>query len=130
MSRAYKDHKIYSCFALNLLVSKLNIDLYQDHLEEKIDRILSEHSGGISKEEIKHEIRSNHFMTNKVIERLVEDRLVTVEAKEGRYDVRITKEGVLHIRKYNEFFLSMYREQIEEHYQYSGMPHWARGKGR
>jgi len=43
---------------------------------------------------------------------------VTVEAKEGRYEVRITKEGVLYIRKYNEFFLSMYREQIEEHYQY------------
>ena len=32
MSRSYKDHKIYSCFALNLLVSKLNIDLYQDDL--------------------------------------------------------------------------------------------------
>jgi hypothetical protein len=24
----------------------------------------------------------------------------------------------------------MYREQIEEHYQYRGMPHWARGKER
>jgi len=130
MSRAYKDHKIYSCFALNLLVSKLDIDLYQDGLEDKIDRILKGHLGAVSKEEIKHEIRSNHFMTNKVIEKLVEDRLVTVEAKEGRYEVRITKEGVLYIRKYNEFFLSIYREQIEEHYQYRGMPHWARGKER
>ena len=69
-------------------------------------------------------------MTNKVIEKLVEDHLVTVEAKENRYEVRITKAGVLYIRKYNEFFLSMYREQIEEHYQYRGMPHWARGKER
>ena len=130
MSRSYKDHKIYSCFALNLLVSKLNIDLYQDELEGKIDRVLAEHPGGVSKEEIKHEIRSNHFMTNKVIEKLVEDHLVTVVAKEGRYEVGITKEGVLYIRKYNEFFVSMYREQIEEHYQYRGMPHWARGKER
>ena len=130
MSRSYKDHKIYSCFALNLLVSKLNIDLYQDGLEEKIDKVLAEHPDGVSKEEIKHEIRSNHFMTNKVIEKLVEDRLASVEAREGRYEVRITREGVLYIRKYNEFFLSMYREQIEEHYQYRGMPHWARGKER
>ncbi|MGD0818362.1 MAG: hypothetical protein ABR986_08210 [Methanomassiliicoccales archaeon] len=130
MSRSYKDHKIYSCFALNLLVSKLNIDLYQDGLEDKIDKVLAEHPDGVSKEEIKHEIRSNHFMTNKVIEKLVEDKLVTVEAKEGRYEVRITREGVLYIRKYNEFFLSMYREQIEEHYQYRGIPHWARGKDR
>ena len=130
MSRSYKDHKIYSCFALNLLVSKLNIDLYQDDLEGKIDKVLAENPGGVSKEEVKHEIRSNHFMTNKGIEKLVEDHLVTVEAKENRYEVRITKAGVLYIRKYNEFFLSMYREQIEEHYQYRGMPHWARGKER
>ena len=127
MSRSYKDHKIYSCFALNLLVSKLNIDLYQDELEGKIDRVLAEHPGGVSKEEIKHEIRSNHFMTNKVIEKLVEDHLVTVVAKEGRYEVGITKEGVLYIRKYNEFFLSIYKEQIQEHFRYRGLPHWARG---
>jgi predicted transcriptional regulator len=126
MSRSYKDHKIYSCFALNLLVSKLDIDLYQDKLEGKIDTILAEHPDGVSKEEIKHEIRSNHFMTNKVIEKLVEDKLVTVDAREGRYEVRITRAGVLYIRKYNEFFLSMYREQIEEHFQYRGVPHWAR----
>jgi predicted transcriptional regulator len=130
MSRSYKDHKIYSCFALNLLVSKLDIDLYQDGLEDKIDKVLADHPGGVSKEEIKHEIRSNHYMTNKVIEKLVEDGLVTVEARDGRYEVRITREGLLYIRKYNEFFLSMYREQIEEHYQYRGVPHWVRVKGR
>lgn len=125
MSKTYKDHKIYGCFTLNRLVSELGIDLYQDGLDDKIDSILGSSPRGISKEEIKHEIRSNHFMTNKVIEKLAEDGLVTVEQHEGRYEVRITKAGVLYIRKYNEFFLSIYREQIQEHYRYRRLPHWA-----
>lgn len=126
MSRAYKDHKIYCCFTLNRLVAELGIDLYQQDLESKLDRLLSENVGGVSKEEVKHEIRSNHFMTNKVIEKLVEDGLVTVENNDGRYQVRITRQGVLYIRKYNEFFLNIYAEQIRDHYRYRGLPHWAR----
>lgn len=127
MSRTYKDYKIYCCFTLNRLVSELGIDLYQPDLEKKIDAVLTANPGGISKEEIKHEIRSNHFMTNKVIEKLVEDGLIRIEIKEGRYEVSITRAGVLYIRKYNEFFLSIYKEQIQEHYRYRGLPHWARG---
>ncbi|MCG7844940.1 MAG: hypothetical protein MIO90_05870 [Methanomassiliicoccales archaeon] len=126
MSRAYKDHKIYCCFTLNRLVAELGIDLYQQDLESKLDRLLMENIGGISKEEVKHEIRSNHFMTNKVIEKLEEDGLVTVEKDEGRYQLRITRQGVLYIRKYNEFFLNIYAEQIRDHYRYRGLPHWAR----
>jgi|APHig6443717817_1056837.scaffolds.fasta_scaffold224499_2 predicted transcriptional regulator len=126
MSRAYKDHKIYCCFTLNRLVAELGIDLYQQDLESKLDRLLTERPHGVSKEEVKHEIRSNHFMTNKVIEKLVEDGLVTVDKEEGRYQVRITKTGVIYIRKYNEFFLSIYAEQIRDHYRYRGLPHWAR----
>ncbi len=126
MSRTYKDQKIYCCFVLNRLVSELGIDLYQPDLEQKIDQVLGSQQAGISKEEIKHEIRSNHFMTNKVIERLQEDGLVVVEHLENRYQVRITKAGVLYVRKYNEFFLSIYKEQIQEHFQYRGLPHWAR----
>ena len=126
MSRTYKDQKIYCCFVLNRLVSEIGIDLYQTDLEQKIDHLLGRQAG-ISKEEIKHEIRSNHFMTNKVIERLLEDRLVVVDRLDNRYQVRITGEGVLYARKYNEFFLSIYKEQIREHYQYRGLPHWARG---
>ena len=127
MSRTYKDHKIYCCFVLNRLVSELGIDLYQPDLEQKVEQVLDAQKDGISKEEIKHEIRSNHFMTNKVIERLQEDGLVVVEHLEGRYQVRITREGVLYVRKYNEFFLSIYKEQIQEHFRYRGLPHWARG---
>ena len=126
MSRTYKDQKIYCCFVLNRLVSELGIDLYQPDLEQKIDQVLGSQQAGISKEEIKHEIRSNHFMTNKVIERLQEDGLVVVEHLENRYQVRITRAGLLYVRKYNEFFLSIYKEQIQEHFQYRGLPHWAR----
>lgn len=131
MSKTYKDYKVYCCFTLNRLVSELGIDLYQQGLDLKIDAILeSKRDMGISKEEIKHEIRSNHFMTNKVIEKLEEDGLVKVEIREGHYQVSITKQGVIYIRKYNEFFLSIYKEQIEEHFQYRGLPHWARGPGK
>ena len=127
MPRTYKDHKIYGCLTLNRLVSELGIDLYQDDLEKKIDAVLISHPRGISKEEIKHEIRSNHYMTNKVLEKLQEDGLVKVEMRESRYEVSITREGVLYVRKYNEFFLTIYREQIQEHFRYRGLPHWVRG---
>jgi predicted transcriptional regulator len=130
MSRAYKDYKIYCCFTLNRLVGELGINLYQPDLESKLDRLLTDEVKGISKEEVKHEIRSNHFMTNKVIEKLVEDGLVTVDHVDNRYQVRITKAGVLYIRKYNEFFMNIYAEQIRDHYRYRGLPHWARAQDR
>ncbi len=129
MSRAYKDYKIYCCFTLNRLVAELGINLYQPELESKLDRILNDSVPGISKEEVKQEIRSNHYMTNKVIEKLTEDGLVTVDKRDGRYEVRITKRGVLYIRRYNEFFLNIYSEQIRDHYRYRGLPHWARDTG-
>jgi len=125
MTRVYKDHKVYCCFALNRLISELGIDIYQADLEERLDQILSD-PPTVSKEEIKHEIRSNHFMTNKVIEKLEEDGLVKVEKIDGKYRIRITKEGVIYARKYNQFFLNIYREQIRDHYRYGGVPHWAR----
>jgi predicted transcriptional regulator len=130
MARSYKDSKIYCCFTLNRLVSELGIDLYQTGLEDKLDQILVGDRPGVSKEEIKHEIRSNHFMTNKVIEQLEEDGLVRVVKCGPRYEIKITKAGVLYIRKYNEFFFNIYEEQIREHYRYRGLPHWAyRGDG-
>lgn len=131
MGRTYKDSKIYCCFTLNRLVSELGIDLSQPGLEDKLDQILAGDPPGISKEEIKHEIRSNHFMTNKVIEQLEQEGLVVVVKKDGRYEIRITKAGVLYVRKYNEFFLKIYEEQIRDHYRYRGLPHWAhRGDGQ
>lgn len=123
-SKVYKDYKIYCCFALNRLVGELNIDLYQDGLEEKIDGVLANSEAFLTKEDIKHEIRSNHYMTNKVIEKLAEDGFIEV-TKEGKiYKIKITKKGVLHVRMYNRFYKQIYDEQIREHYRYRGLPHW------
>ena len=122
-SRPYKDLVIYGCFVLNRLVADLGIDLYQENLEAKLETILPGQVG-ISKEEVKREIKSNHFMTERVLEALLKDAYVTVEQTEGHYRVRITKEGVLHIRKYNEFYRKIYQEQIRDHYRFTKAPFW------
>ena len=121
--RPYKDLVIYGCFVLNRLVADMGIDLYQDSLDAKLDMLLPRQTG-ISKEEVKREIKSNHFMTERVLEALVKEGHVAVEAHEGRYRVRITKEGVLHIRKYNEFYRKIYQEQIRDHYRFTKAPFW------
>lgn len=123
-SKVYKDYKIYCCFALNRLVGELDIDLYQVDLEEKLDDILEASSTYLTKEDIKHEIRSNHYMTNKVIDQLVEDGFVVVTKVEKSYRITITKKGVLHIRKYNTFYKQIYSDQIKEHYKFRELPHW------
>jgi predicted transcriptional regulator len=125
-SRPYKDLVIYGCFVLNRLVSQLDIDLYQAGLEGKLDRLLAERSSAMSKEEVKREIRSNHYMTNRVLAALVRDGLVTVVREEGRYRVSITREGVLHIRRYNAFYKKIYEEQIRDHYRFKPPPFWLR----
>ncbi len=125
-SRPYKDFVIYGCFVLNRLVAELDIDLHQEGLEAKIDAILAARGAGISKEEVKREIRSNHVMTNKVIEALAKDGLVVVTQEEGRYRIAITRAGVLHIRKYNEFYRRIYQEQIRDHYRFRPPPYWLR----
>lgn len=124
-SRPYKDLVIYGCFVLNRLVAEAGFDLYQEGLEGKLASLL-ENQQGISKEEVKREINSNHFMTERVLEALLRDRLVTVESSEGRYRVRITREGVLHIRRYNEFYRKIYQEQIRDHYRFGTPPFWLR----
>jgi len=125
-SRPYKDYVIYGCFVLNRLVAELGVDLYQTGLEEKLDRILTDRTASLSKEEVKLEIRSNHVMTNKVIEALEKDGLVAVTAGEGRYRISITRAGILHIRKYNEFYRRIYQEQIRDHYRFRSPPYWLR----
>ena len=124
-SRPYKDLVIYGCFVLNRLVADMGIDLYQDGLETKLEVLLPEQRG-MSKEEVKREIKSNHFMTDRVIEALQKESHVTVEVLEGRYRIRITREGVLHIRRYNEFYMKIYNEQIRDHYRFTKAPFWLR----
>ncbi len=122
--KRYKDSRIYSCFVLNRLVSEMGINLYQGGVEDKLDAILAEQSKPLSKEEIKHEIKSNHYMTEKVINSLLADELIRVEKEEGRYRVYITRKGVLHVRKFNDFYKELYREQIKDHYRFRAMPYW------
>ena len=124
-SRPYKDLVIYGCFVLNRLVADMRIDLYQDGLEAKLDSVLPTQEG-LSKEEVKREIKSNHFMTDRVIEALQEDGHVTVEVVDGHYRIRITRDGVLHIRRYNEFYRKIYDEQIRDHYRFTKAPFWLR----
>lgn len=126
ISKFYKDYKIYCCFALNKLVSTYNIDINQEGLEEKIDDILKKSDAVVTKADIRHEIRSNHTMTNKVLKSLEEEGLIEIIREEKRYNIKITKKGVLHIRKFNEFYMKIYESQIGDHYKYVGLPSWFR----
>lgn len=73
----------------------------------------------VTKADIRHEIRSNHNMTEKVLDALVEEGLVRVihDPAENRYRIMITREGVLHARRFNEFYAQLYEEQIRDHYK-------------
>jgi predicted transcriptional regulator len=122
--RKYKDYKIYSCFILNRLVSALGIDLYQKDLDEKISDILSSKVHGLTKADIRHEIRSNHNMTEKILKELEDEGFIEIEKLERKYKVKITAKGVLHIRKFNEFFIQIYEAQIRDHYKYRELPSW------
>ncbi len=126
--RRYKDYKIYCCFVLNRLVSEMGIDLNQEGLEGKIESLLSERAKPLSKEEIKHEIRSNHYMTEKVIQALEEDGFISITKEAGRYRISITGKGIIHVRKFNEFYREIYREQIRDHYRFRNMPYWFDGE--
>ena len=101
MGQLYKDYKVYACFALNRLAAELGTDIY-------------------------HEIRSNHYMTEKVISHLLGEGLAEMERAEGRYSVKITVKGLLHLRKFNELYIEMYDEFIRDHYRFSGAPLWLR----
>ncbi|HYS71797.1 MAG TPA: hypothetical protein VEM95_05180 [Thermoplasmata archaeon] len=122
MPRPYKDLIIYGCFVLNRLVSELGINLMQDALDTRLDDLLAAKPVFLTKEQVKREIRSNHYMTTKVVEYLVRDGYVRVEEREGHYRIFLTKEGVLHVRRYNEFYRRVYQEQIRDHYAYRPPP--------
>jgi len=126
MGQLYKDYKVYACFALNRLAAELNIDIYQPDLEAKLDVLFSRPVPGVSKEAIKHEIRSNHYMTEKVVTHLLSEGLAQMERVENRYSIKITLKGLLHLRKFNELYIEMYDEFIRDHYRFSAPPLWLR----
>jgi predicted transcriptional regulator len=128
MAKKYKSWELYMCLALNRLVMELDLDLYQEDLENKLDDILSKSNIKLPKSEISYEIKSNHQMTNKILTKLKEMGLIEIEFEDPSYNISITKEGVLYIRKYNEFYISMYEDIIRDHYKFRQIPAWFRVK--
>ena len=124
MAKKYKSWELYMCLALNRLIMGLDLDIYQDGLEDKLDTILATSEAKLPKSEISHEIKSNHQMTNKILNKLEEMGLIRIEFEDPSYSISITKEGVLYLRKYNEFYISMYEDIIKDHYKYRQIPAW------
>ena len=122
--RRYKSWELYVCIALNRLVQDLDLDLYQPDLEEKLDKVLEDRGHGLTKFEIGNEIKSNHHMTNKVLKHMEESDMVRVESEGRSYRIYITRDGVMHARKYNEFYMMMYRDFLLDHYKYKQLPAW------
>ena len=87
MVKKYKTWELYMCLALNRLVSELDIDLYQDNLEDKIEEILEERDVKVPKVEISYEIKSNHHMTNKILKKLEEMGLIQIEQDGRSYNI-------------------------------------------
>jgi len=126
MPKKYKSPELYMCLALNRLVIELDVDLYQDDLEDKLDEMLKNKRPTLPKSEISYEIKSNHQMTNKILGKLEDMGLIEIEFDGKTYSIAITREGVLYIRKFNEFYISMYEDIIRDHYRYRPMPGWFR----
>jgi predicted transcriptional regulator len=124
--RRYKDYRLYSCFVLNFLVSALGINLYQEGLEKHLDEILRDRPSGVTKDDIRHELQTNHKMTNKVLSYLEKEGYITIHFDGRRYDIRITKAGVLHVREFNRYYKAVYDAQIRDQYRYRGLPSWYR----
>ncbi|UCH89626.1 MAG: hypothetical protein JSV49_02975 [Thermoplasmata archaeon] len=124
MVKQYKTWEIYMCLTLNRLVMELDIDLYQEGLEDKLDEILDQSKPKVPKSEISYEIKSNYQMTNKILNKLKDMGLIEMEQDERSYNISITKKGVLYIRKHNEFYISMYEDIIRDHYKFRPIPSW------
>ena len=122
--KLYKGLEVYCCLALNRVASQLGIDLAQTDLEPKLDGILTERGRGVPKVDISYELRANHHMTNHVLDVLEQDGLIEVDREEREYRVKITRKGVLHLRKYNMFYSSIFKRYILDHYKYSQPPSW------
>jgi predicted transcriptional regulator len=124
--RHYKGYRIYAYIALARLFAELNLDLEQPDLGARVDETLLGSPGRVSKEEILHAIRSNSHMTEKVLDYLVAERFAVVLRDERGYDVRITAQGVRHLREYHRLYRELYARELREHYRYVPAPTWLR----
>lgn len=129
-ARKYKDMNLYSCIVLNLLASALEVDLSRMDPDNKLKSLLSDMEEGLSKSEIMHAIRSNHNMTQKILDHLQKEGFIEVKKGEKSYSVYPTMEGLKHVKEFNKFYASIYSKQIEDHYRYIGLPAWYRKYSR
>lgn len=109
-----------------MLAYAIHINIYQSNIEDKIENILKNVNSEVSKSDIRHEIRSNHKMTEKVLDELQKEGLVEIVELSKKTIIKITKKGVLHLAKWNRFYMELYREQLRDHYRYVGLPEWFR----
>ncbi len=122
--RPYRGYRVYAFIALTRLFHALDLDLDQrDLLVRAPERILGPPER-ISKEEILHAIRSNSHMTEKVIDHLVAEGWATLARDDRGYDIRITLDGVVHLRRFHTLYRQMYARELNGHYQYTGPPGW------
>jgi len=128
--RGYKNVQIYRCIILNKLAATLDINIEQAGLEGKVDAILDNRTSFVTKADIIHEMRSNYTMATKVLKGLEADGYITTDLEGKAYRVRITKSGILHVRKFNDFYKELYEDQIKDHYLYTGVPSWLRRQKR
>jgi hypothetical protein len=124
--RPYQGWRVYAFIALARLFHALDLDPVQPDLLDRAEERLEDGLPRISKEEVLHAIRSNTFMTEKVIGYLVDSGFATRQGDARGYDLRITVAGVDHFRRYRRFYLDVYSRELNGHYQYSGTPDWLR----
>jgi len=122
--RRYKSWELYSCLALNRLAGELDIDIYQENITQVLDSLFAGSVPSIPKVEISFEIKSNHQMTNKVLKKLESDGLVTIHKDDRVYNISITKDGVMYLRRFNAYFVHTYNDIIQDHYRYRQLPRW------
>jgi predicted transcriptional regulator len=126
-SKRYKDYRFYAFVVLNFITSTLDIHIFQKGLEGIITPIL-ENQDGVSKSSIMYEINSNHNMTNKVLDYLVEEKLIKIDTIGSEYKIIITKKGIFYLREYSRFYMELFKTEIAELYKYRAAPSWYRGK--
>ncbi len=110
---------------LNFIGATLDIHIFQKDLGGIIEPIL-ENQTGVSKSAIMYEINSNHNMTNKVLNYLQEEGLIVVKTTGGEYNIKITKKGVMYLREYSRFYISLFKKEISELYRFRAVPVWAK----
>ena len=122
-TKRYKDYRFYAFVVLNFIGSTLDIHIFQKELGNIIEPIL-EQQPGVSKSSIMYEINSNHNMTNKVLDYLEEEGLIEIFSEKGEYRIMITKSGIMYLREYSRFYISLFKKELAELYRFRSKPTW------